>query len=278
MRTDEAVGTTRRTVRLDRGRTLQIRDVGRDDRSELERLYRELDDEARCLRFFSLYRPPTSFFERLTTVADRGGVGLVASLRDGAGSERIVGDGSVEALSNGDGEFALTVERRWRGWLGAYLLDTLVDAAAARGMTNLEAQILTRNRQMLALVRARGYVVIPNDDWTEVRVVIGARSEAPAWPEPRSGPRVLVEGPGSAHWDSSVDFPGDTPTVLACAGPAGHLPCPAAAGRPCELARRADLIVMLRTPDAGVWRTIRRAHPVLHAGVRVHEEAAAAAH
>jgi len=263
-----------RTVRLDGARTLEIREVSAADLAGLQLLYSGLDEEALCLRFFSLYRPRASFFERLTTVAARGGIGLVAIVIDSDHTQRLVAEGSVELLPNGNGEFALTVERSWRGWLGAYLLDTLVEDAASLGIPNLEAEILARNRPMLALVRRRGYVVVPSRDWTEVRVVIGARQDAPTWGDHRGKRRVLVEGPGSGHWNSSLDFPDDSAIVLACAGPGGHLPCPATERRPCSLAAGADLIVLLRLPDTDVWRAVTSAHPLLHPGVPVHVETA----
>ena len=259
----------RRTAQVGGGRVLEIRCVEPSDLDGLRMLYESLDDEARCLRFFSMYRPQRLFFERLVTVASRGGVGLTAVAIESSGAERIVGEGSVERLANGNGEFALTIDRSWRGWLGPYLLDALAEEAASHGMPNLEAEILTRNRPMLALVRARGYAVVPTDDWTEIHIVIGAAQRFPTWTARGEGTRVLVEGPGSAHWNRRPDFPGGRATVLACAGPGGHLRCPPLSGDPCPLAAAADVIVMLRPPKSEEWTTVRDAHPLLHRGVPV---------
>jgi hypothetical protein len=48
-----------------------------------------------------------------------------------------------------------------------------VEEAAAHRVPNLEADVLATNGPMLSLVRARNYALVPNDDWSVVRVVIG---------------------------------------------------------------------------------------------------------
>jgi hypothetical protein len=127
---------------------LAVRPATPRDVDGLEALYAALSDEDRFRRFFALYRPPRSFFERLADVADRGGCGLVAV--DG---DRIVGEASYELLPDGDGELGMTVASDRRGWLGPYLLDPLAEAAAARGVPNLEAEALVTNCRMLSLLR-----------------------------------------------------------------------------------------------------------------------------
>ena len=109
------------------GGHLTVRPVGPGDLDGLVALYATLDAEDRYRRFFSGLAPPRSFFQRLAEVRGRGGFGVVAV--DGAG--RIVGEANYELLPDGDGELGMAVARDWRGWLGPYLLDTLVDAAAA---------------------------------------------------------------------------------------------------------------------------------------------------
>jgi hypothetical protein len=112
----------------------------------------------------------------------------------------------------------------------------------------------------------------------EVRVVIGAAQRTPTWYEPRDKRRVLVEGPGASHWDSRRDFPDDSASVLACAGPTGrHLRCPALTGQVCPLAAGADLIVVSRPPATDEWNVVRAAHPRLHPGVPILVETGAAA-
>jgi hypothetical protein len=88
-------------------------------------------------------------------------------------------------LPDGNGEFALTVAAGWRGWLGPYLLDAIVTAAAARGVPNLEADVLYENTRMLTLLASRGYVTLRGQS-AEVRVAIGAAQPAVARQRDRS--------------------------------------------------------------------------------------------
>jgi hypothetical protein len=91
-----------------------------------------------------------------------GGYGVVATVgADTAGADagRIVGEANYVPLANGDGELGMVVAADQRGWLGPYMLDALVDAAA-HGVPNLEAAVLVTNRSMLTLVRSRGYATL----------------------------------------------------------------------------------------------------------------------
>ena len=119
--------------------------------------------------------PPHSFFQRLAEVRGRGGFGVVAVDDEG----RIVGEANYELLPDGDGELGMAVARDWRGWLGAYLLDTLVDAAAARGVPNIEADVLVTNRRMLSLLRTAAAPTLPSDDWVSLRLMVGTAGHTP---------------------------------------------------------------------------------------------------
>lgn len=258
-----------RTTRLPDGGSLVIRPVAPGDVDELARLYAGLDTEAAYRRFFSGFHPDDEFFEHLVSVAERGGAGLVAVVEDGPDGDRMVGEASYEPLANGNGELAITVDGTWRGWLGPYLLDALLEVAAAHGVPNLEADVLLTNGPMLALLRARGYASVPTEDWSVVRAVIGAATRQASWPASRSGLRVLVEGAGG-HWRGAEDAAAAGVEVLGCVGPRpGGPPCPAIEGHPCPLAAGADVIVVSRPPDTKEWRALRDAHATLHPGVPI---------
>lgn len=259
-----------RRVPLPYGGTLVIRPVLESDVEGLSGLYAELDDESRHRRFFSLLRPKRAFFERMVAVGQRGGVGLVAAVVDEVGHrERVVGEASYELLADGDGELGMTVDARWRGWLGPYLLDALVDAAASRGVPNLEADVLVTNTPMLAMLRSRGCAEMPSKDWTFVRAIIGTATPTPTWPAVRQGIRVLVEGAGG-HWHAMDAAQAAGLEVLSCPGPAGRRRrCPLLAGNPCPLATGADVIVLSHPRDEDGWPTVRASHEHLHPGVPV---------
>lgn len=267
---DETVAPepVRRTC-LPEGGTLVIRPVDRGDLDAATGLYAGLDEEAAYRRFFSGFHPDHEFFEHLVSVAERGGAGLVAVIEGGADGERMVGEASFERLANGNGELAITIDGSWRGWLGPYLLDALLEVAAARGVPNLEADVMLTNGPMLALLRARGYATVPTQDWSVVRAVIGAADRRPSWPDDRTGVRVLVEGAGG-HWRGADDAAAAGVEVLGCTGPgAGGPPCPAIAGKPCPLAAGADVIVLSHPADTEEWRSLRDAHATLHPGVPI---------
>jgi acetyltransferase len=180
-----------RSVVLGEGGSLVVRPVEPRDAEGLTALYAGLDDESRYRRFFSLYRPDAAFIERMIAAEERQAVCLVAVAvgRDDGSTERIVGEAGYEILPNGDGELAITIDASWRGWLGPFLLDALVEAAAAHGVPDLEADVLTTNRPMLAILRARGHVAMAAGDWTVARWKIGARSSEPT-PEPAADATV----------------------------------------------------------------------------------------
>jgi len=168
----EPVATGGRTIALNGERAMVVRPTTPDDAEGLAQLYAGLSDDDVHLRFFAAYHPPRTFFERLARVAvDGQGFGLVAVIDDPDGP--IVGEATYFLLDNGNGELAVTVARRWRGWLGPYLLDALRTSAAARGVPNLEAAILVENRRMLAIMRRHGYALMDGTDVTTVRLVVG---------------------------------------------------------------------------------------------------------
>ncbi|HEX6236153.1 MAG TPA: GNAT family N-acetyltransferase, partial [Acidimicrobiales bacterium] len=207
----------RRHVALPGGRRLDIRPVEAGDVGGLVELCAALCDEDRYRRFFSGYTPDREFFERAARVRERGGYGLVAVVSGGRRPGRIVGEASYELLPNGDGELAMMVAADWRGWLGPYLLDALVEAAAARSVPNIEADVLVTNRPMLELLRSRGYAVMPSDDWVSVRLVIGTTGRTPVWPEDHERPRALVEVPGG-RWHAAAAAREAGLDVIACSG------------------------------------------------------------
>jgi len=265
-------GIGHRRVTLPGGRCLVVRPVAPSDVDGLVALYGSLDEEDRYRRFFSNFVPPRSFFEHMATVGARGGFGVVAV--DGACGP-VVAEATYELLPDGDGELAMVVAEEWRGWLGAYLLDVLIEAAAARGVPNLEADVLVLNPRMLSLLRRRGYATLPSDDWVSRRLMVGTAGPTPVWPAAGPGvpdaarPRVLVETPGG-HWHGTPEAEEAGLAVITCSGPRGpRYRCPVLAGRPCPLAAEADAVVVANAPDEEPWRCVIEGHAGLHPGVPV---------
>lgn len=168
---DESAGFRR--VGLPHGRTLTIRRMTQADVGALGELYEGLSLDDRHRRFFSVYHPSQSFLEHYAHTADDRGYGLVAVVRDG--EEELVGEASYTLLPSGCGEFAITIARDWRGWLGPYLFDALLEVATTRAVPNLQADVLADNPVMLSLARSRGAVTIERPHLGVVRVAVPAR-------------------------------------------------------------------------------------------------------
>ena len=234
-----------RVVELSSSRTLTIRPVHDDDLDRLGHLYDQLSPDDLRRRFFSVVPAPRRFLERWIRRTSEEGCCLVAEVHDSDdGGHEIVADAGYVLLPDRSGELAITVHPRWRGWLGHYLLDALIEAAAERGVPCLQADVLLENRQMLSLLNARGYATIDHPDWNTIRVVVGTTERTPAWPGEHDRPRVLVEVPG-ARWHAEQAALDAGYQVMSCPGPrpgpGGH--CPVLEGHSCPLAEGADAIV-----------------------------------
>jgi len=237
-----------------------VRPVAPPDVPGLEALYAQLSPDDLRRRFFSVYRPTTEFLGRIAS-GDGGRIGLVAEIDD-----VVVAEAHYAPLPDGDAEFAITVAPQWRGWLGPYLLDALATTAAARGVPNLQAEILLENAPMLAIVRARGYATLDHEDFSVVRVTIGTGSRTPSWPAPHDRPRILAEVPGG-RWRNETLARERGFDVIVCPGPgrgrSAH--CPLLAGERCPLADGADAVVFsLRGDDprsAAIRAGLHRLHP-----------------
>lgn len=143
-----------RTIRLPDGRILTVRPARTGDIPGVVALFERLSPDDRYRRFFSGFHPDEAFVARLVDRPPGEGRLLVAELSTPAGSE-IVAEAEYGRSPAGDAELALTVDRRWRGWLAPFLLDVLVRDAAASGIGTLRAEVLVQNRPMLALLRSR---------------------------------------------------------------------------------------------------------------------------
>ena len=255
-----------REIPLPSGGLLVVRPVTSADVDGLAALYDNLSDDDCFRRFFSVSPPDRAFLEDAVRTVERDGFGLVAVAGDG-GERVIVGEATYAPLPDGDAEFGITVDRRWRGWLGPYLLDALLAAAAARGVPNLQADVLVRNRRMMELAAARGYATMDHPDWTVVRIVVGTSGTTPRWPRRDGRPRVLVEVPGG-RWHAEEAAREAGLRVVACPGPVrGGVGCPVLEGEPCPLAAGADAIVVSRPPGGAEWRALLGAHATLHPGI-----------
>ena len=162
----------------------------------------------------------------------------------------------------------MVVAVEWRGWLGPYLLDLVVEQAAHHDVPNLEAEVLTANRKMTALLRSRGGVVVDRDGWNEYRMMVGTGEDGPTWPGDADHPRVLVETSGG-HWPLEEQARSAGLQVVTCYGPVQNPSCPESSGRRCPLASGADAVVVRSPACDPRWADMTAAHSWLNPDVPV---------
>jgi hypothetical protein len=242
------------------GTSYTIREAGATDVDRLLELYDRLGPDDLHRRFFSGFHPRREFVAGWVDRSERGGVVLIAIEGAPDGDGPIVADAGYVPTGTKVAELAMTVAPDHRGWLGPYLLDVLVEHARLSGFVDLEAEVLTSNCGMLALLRTRGCALMPSDDMSVAKVLIGTGGDAPSWPPDSPHPRVLVEG-SSASWPGALAAQREGMSVLVCPGPErGRThPCPLLHEGHCPLVDEADAVIV------ALPRVARTTDPLLEA-------------
>ncbi len=239
---------TDESIDLGRDRTLEIRPTTIADAELICELYQPLSLEDRHRRFFSAFRPELPWCRDWASVSERGGYGVIAIVHH-ADRDEVAGEAGYALRSDGDGDLAVTVAPKWRGWLGSYLIDVLARHAASRAIGSLQADVLLENRPMLAILHRRGAVNLEHSRGA-VHLTIGTAGYLPSWPPKAKGHKLLVAAPGG-RW-SGEDAASRAGCVTAvCSGPGRRQRggCPVVDGGRCPLADSADAIVILLDPD-----------------------------
>lgn len=240
--------TSVEVIDIGRNRTLEIRPTTPADAPLLHELYQPMSADDRHRRFFTAAAPQLTWCQDWTSVAERGGHGLIAIVHDGD-RHTVVGEAGYALRQDGDGDLAVAVAPGWRGWLGSYLVELLAQHAASNGIDNLQADVLLDNRPMLTILRRRGSVNLEHADGT-VRVTIGTAASTPSWPPKATGHRLLVEAAGG-RWSGERAANKSGGVTALCSGPSGRTgdACPVLTGGHCPLADTADAIVIVLDPD-----------------------------
>lgn len=140
------------------GGAVALRPIVPEDAPLLEAFHETLSERTRYMRFFGPY--PTlspKDLDRFTVVDHHDRVAFVMVL-----GGRIIAVGRYERLNGvGDGKsaevaFVVADDQQGRG-LGPILLEHLAAAAAENGLNRFVAEVLSENRNMIAVFRAAGY-------------------------------------------------------------------------------------------------------------------------
>jgi acetyltransferase len=131
---------------------IAIREIRADDEDAIGRLLADLDPESRRLRWFTGAIDIRRAADWAAHPERCRAVGLLALAGD-----RLVGHAVLVPDADDRGEVAFEVAAGWRhhGIAGA-LLERLLDAAAARGLREVFAEVLPDNADMLAVLREHG--------------------------------------------------------------------------------------------------------------------------
>ena len=162
-----------------------VRPIHPDDADMLQSLVRGLSPESRYFRFASVMPElPERMLARFTLIDYDREMALVAVVRDppaeGAaaddGRERIVGVSRV--ITNPDGatcEFSLVVSDDYKGQgIGSRLMQSIMDVARSKGLSEIVGLILTNNSTMLKLMASLGFRVGPFAEDPDFRIATRA--------------------------------------------------------------------------------------------------------
>lgn len=153
------------------GRSVRVRAMVPADEPELLQAFSRMSEDARYMRFMRVVREPN--LERLRKVLasfPEGGIGVVATVPAEDGVD-IVGSAIAIVVDVTTCEFAINVASAFGGaGLASALMRVLIDAAAARGLTEMEGFVLAENQPMLRLARRLGFSVAPDPEDRAVRI------------------------------------------------------------------------------------------------------------
>ncbi|TAK97676.1 MAG: GNAT family N-acetyltransferase [Aquabacterium sp.] len=159
-----------------------IRPIHTDDAQMLQELVQSLSSESRYFRFVSsMTELPPTMLAKLTLIDYDREMALVAVYKERQAQEngeiverdRIIGVSRY--ITNPDQtscEFSLVVADAFSGkGLGSRLMESIMDVARERGLTEIIGLVLTNNDGMLRLMRSLGFTVKPYPEDPDFRLV-----------------------------------------------------------------------------------------------------------
>ncbi len=142
-------------IALRDGSTVHVQPARPEDVERIESFLGALSDEARSFRFFSA-ATDLGQMARLFTETSRGASLLAVTSDDG----QVVGHGQYFPDGTGGAEIAFAVANHWQGrGIATLLLAQLAEAAAAEGVRQFTAVVMTGNRKMIGTFRDSGFPV-----------------------------------------------------------------------------------------------------------------------
>lgn len=154
--------TFQKAANLKDGREITIRAIQPEDKSMLSDAFYGLEKESRYTRFFGFKEQVSDEeLKRATEVDFDNEIALVVTTTV-EGKEIIIAGAryilmTVPSVTPLRAEVAFTVEEDYQGQgLAGRLFEQLVDIARSKGVSTFEAEILPKNKAMLAVFAGRG--------------------------------------------------------------------------------------------------------------------------
>lgn len=160
--------------RLSDGRTVTIRPIRATDEAPEREFFDRLSGETRYLRFLKWVQAPSERMIHFFTDIDYDQHMAFVCATEKDGAEQVVGE--ARYVVNADGkscEFGIVIADDWhKTGIAGLLMEALIGAARARGLTAMDGLVLATNSEMLRFTRALGFKVeaVP-EDLTTLRIV-----------------------------------------------------------------------------------------------------------
>jgi GNAT superfamily N-acetyltransferase len=160
------------TISLSTGERVTLRPIRPDDASRLQALTQRLSPESRYRRFFSHRQTlPAAEAAHFAQVDAHTRLAIVAERPTPAGLD-LIGIAHCDVISADaphTATMAILVEDAFQHTgLGRALLQHLIVAARAQGITRFEGEVLTENQPMLAFLRDAGFPVTLTEHGGEI--------------------------------------------------------------------------------------------------------------
>ena len=164
------------------GRVLTLRPILPQDDELLALLVRELAPQARRNRFHGAVKLAPAHLRQMSNVDYQRQMAVVVTTQI-EGAERLIADARYCVAPDGrSAEFALVVAEGWqRLGVGAWVMNTLQQAATRAGLEWLQGDVLQGNLPMLGLMQRCGFALCPDgedDAVVKVQRRLGVRGAA----------------------------------------------------------------------------------------------------
>lgn len=161
------------------GAAISLRPLRADDRDIEEEFLRGLSAETRANRLLGGARKITPEYVARLTQVDYPRELALAAVTVLEGREKLLGVARYALEPDGGCEFAIVVADAWQGCgIGRRLLQQLIEAARAAGVTRITGLVLSTNAGMLRFARALGFTARREPDdatLTRVSLALAAR-------------------------------------------------------------------------------------------------------